>query len=225
MNSVNSYLNSSIGKKQIVAVTGLVLILFVIGHLLGNLWIYTGPEAFNDYAKKLASLRPALTVAEAVLFIIFLIHLYVTALLVLENLRARSQGYAMVRNKGERSFASRLMSYTGTIILAFVIWHIMDFTFSDHLGPRSMINGKSYGLYGVVYNSFTNPVHSFLYILAVIAVGMHLDHGVQSFCQTFGFNHPKYTPMLLGFSRWFAIVVTIGYSSIPIYIFLNFFLT
>jgi succinate dehydrogenase / fumarate reductase cytochrome b subunit len=222
MLAVDSYLKSSIGKKQIVAASSLVLILFVIGHLFGNLWIYGGPQAFNGYAEKLAHLRPALNVFEAILLLIFLIHIHVTSLLVLENIRARSRGYLVQKTKMNRSLSSRLMPYTGTIILAFVIWHIKDFTFTDHLGPRSMIHGKSLGLYGVVYNSFTNPVHSLLYIIAIICVGFHLDHGVQSFCQTFGLNHPKYTPMLYKFSRMFAIIITLGFCSIPIYVFIDF---
>ena len=223
MLTAGSYLKSSIGKKQIIAVTSLALILFVIGHLFGNLWIYAGPEAFNGYAEKLAHLRPALNVAEFFLLAIFLTHIYLTSLLVLENIRARSGRYVVQRSKQEGSrWTSRIMALSGTVILAFVIWHIKDFTFTDHTGPRSFIHGKSLGLYGVVYNSFTNPVHSLLYVIAVICVGLHLDHGVQSFCQTFGFTHPRYTPIIYTISRWFAIIVTLGFSSIPIYIFIDF---
>jgi succinate dehydrogenase / fumarate reductase, cytochrome b subunit len=220
MHPLSSYLSSSIGRKQIVAFTGLLLIVYVIIHLAGNLFIYAGPNVFNGYAKKLAGLRPALNLLEAGLLLIFVVHLYVTALLVLENINARSR-YVIEKTKGNRSLASRLMPYTGTVILVFVIWHILDFTLTDHHGPRSVINGQSLGLYGVVFNSFANPLHSLLYILAVIAVGLHLDHGVQSFCQTFGLNHPIYMPMINQISRWFAVVITLGYCSIPIYVLLN----
>src|SRR3989338_5101753 len=114
MNSVHSYFNSSIGKKQIVAVTGLVLILFVISHLAGNLLIYAGPDAFNGYAKILVSLRPALTVVEMILLAIFSVHIYVTALLVLQNFRARSVRYAVEKSKQETSsLTSRIMSLSG----------------------------------------------------------------------------------------------------------------
>ena len=220
MHSLNSYLSSSIGRKQVVALTGLLLIIYVIVHLAGNLFIYAGPETFNGYAKKLAGLRPTLYVVEVGLLVTFLIHIYFTALLVFENINARSR-YALVKAKGDRSLSSQIMAYTGTIVLAFVIWHVLDFTLTDHEGPRSVINGKSFGLYGVVYNSFANPIHSLLYIVAMIAVGLHLDHGVQSFCQTFGFDHPQYTPCIYKFSRFFAVIVTLGYSSIPVYVLLN----
>ena len=220
MYNLDSYLRSSIGRKQIVAATGLMLILFVVGHLAGNLFMYGGPGAFNGYAKKLASLRPALNFIEAGLLAVFCIHMYFTALLVLENMNARSR-YAVEKAKGARSLSSRLMAYSGTIILAFVIWHILDFTLVDHHGPRSMVNGESLGLYGVVYNSFADPLHSLLYIIAMICVGSHLDHGVQSFCQTFGFTSHQCAPCIYKFSRWFAVLITLGYSSIPVYVLLN----
>lgn len=222
MSIFQQYFNSSIGKKQIVAVTGLVLILFVIGHLAGNLFIYGGPGVFNGYSKKMAGLRPALYLVETVLFIIFVVHLYVTALLVWENIQARGKGYAVYKSVGKRSWATRLMPYTGTVVLAFVIWHLLDFTFVDHGGPRSfMPDGSQLGLYAIVYNSFSNPLHSVLYILAMAAVGFHLAHGIQSFFQTFGFNHPRYTPVIREVSNVLATLITLAYSSIPVYVLLD----
>ncbi len=222
MNNLQQYFNSSIGKKQIVAATGLLLILFVIGHLAGNLFMYGGPQAFNGYANFLNHLRPTLYVIEFALLIIFVVHMYVTALLVLENVQARGKGYAVYKPVGKRSWATRLMPYTGTVVLAFVIWHLLDFTFADHNGPRSfMPDGSQMGLYGVVYNSFSNPFHSFLYIVAMMAVGLHLAHGIQSFFQTFGFNHPRYTPMISEISNALATLITLAFSSIPVYVLLD----
>src|SRR5437762_707474 len=113
------YFNSSIGRKQIVAFTGLLLILFLIGHLAGNLLIYGGPQLYNTYAEKLAGLRPGLYLIEFGLLAVFVIHMWVTALLVFENIQARGTGYAVSRPVGERSWATRLMPYTGTYILIF----------------------------------------------------------------------------------------------------------
>ena len=222
MNQVTHYLNSSIGRKQIVAATGLILILFVTGHLAGNLFIYGGEDAFNGYAKKMASLRPALNFVEAGLLFIFIVHMWVTTLLVLDNIKARgTQGYSKEKAVGNRSWATRLMPYTGTAILVFVIFHLLDFTFVDHHGPRSILSdGKSYGLYGVVLNSFNDVLHSALYILAVICVGLHLSHGVESFFQTFGLNDSKCSACIKTFSHFFALVVTVGYCSIPIFVLL-----
>ncbi len=222
INSISKFYQSSIGKKQIVATTGLLLIIYVIAHLAGNLFIYAGPEVYNAYAKKLTDLRPGLYVVEFGLLLVFLIHIFVTAVLVSQNITARTTQYAVYKPVGSRSLATRLMSMSGTIVLAFVIWHLLDFTFVDKHGARSVLaDGESYGLYGVVYNAFSDPLHSFFYIIAMIAVGLHLSHGVQSFIQTFGFNHPRYTPMIQGFSNIFACLVTFAYSSIPVYVLLK----
>ena len=213
------FLKSSISKKQVVAVSGLLLIIFLIGHLAGNLLIYLGPESFNAYAKKLASLRPGLYVVEVGLLAVFLIHIFVTVLVVLENIRAAGiSRYAVSNSRGERSWSTKLRVYTGLFLFAFIIWHLLDFTFSDRYGARSIIGHKSLGLYGLVYNSFLNPIHSALYILAMFCLGFHLAHGVQSCMQTFGFNHPKYSPMAKKVSNWFAFAITVGFSSIPVYV-------
>lgn len=220
MTAIYLYIKSSIGKKQIVAATGLVLILFLIGHLAGNLFIYFGPDAYNNYSKKLVSLRPGLFIVEYTLLILFVIHIFVTALLVWENIKARPIPYRLYKSSEQRSLSTKLMPYAGTIILTFVIWHLLDFTFIDHHGSRSLLlDGKSYGLYGVVTNSFSNPVHCALYVLAMMSIGFHLTHAVQSFFQTFGVDHPFYTPVIKKISNAFGLVVAFGYSSIPIYIF------
>ncbi len=212
---------SSITKKQIVALTGLLLILYVVAHLLGNLFIYAGPEKFNGYAKFLASLRPGLFLIELALLWIFIIHIYFTYLIVLENIQARGQGYAVYQPVGNRSWATRLMPYTGTILLTFVIWHVFDFTLIDHEGPRSIMpDGRHLGLYGVVYNSFSVPWHSGFYIVAMMCLGLHLSHAVQSVFQTFGFNHPKYTPFIGKISIVLGWLVALGFSSIPVWVFI-----
>ena len=220
MNPVIEYYNSSIGKEQIVALSGLILITFVIGHLAGNLTIYGGPDAFNHYAKKLAGFRPFLNYVEASLAIIFIIHLLTTFLLVLQNWQARGTNrYENPNASPTRSLATRLMPYSGIIVFSFVIWHLLDFTFANHQGPRSVLSdGQSYGLYGVVVNSFLDPLHSIIYLIAMVAVGMHLIHGVSSVVQTFGFYHPFYTPIIKRISTAFGLIVTFGYSSIPLYV-------
>ena len=208
------------GRKQFVAATGLCLILFVVSHLAGNLLLFAGPEVFNDYAHKLASLRPAFLVVEAGLLLIFVSHLAVTAMLVVANVKARGQKrYEVQQSQGDRSLATRLMPWTGTVILAFVIWHLIDFTFSDHAGPRGLMpNGEQWGLYGVVFTSFINPLHSLLYMVAMVAVGMHLSHGLQSFVQTFGFSALTVSPKLKRACQGFGLLVGLAFSCIPVYV-------
>ena len=211
---------SSITKKQIVALTGLLLVLYVVLHLAGNLLIYGGPMVFNGYAKKMAGFGPMLRMAEYGLLAAFLVHIWFTVLVVWENIQARGGlgRYAVDKPVGNRSLATRLMPWTGTYLLIFVLWHIFDFQFSNHGGPRSLINGQSYGLYGVVVNSFADPVHSLLYIAAMCFLGLHLAHGVESCLQTFGMKNPGYAPAVNRFSRYFAVVMVLGYISIPLYV-------
>ena len=210
---------SSIGKKQIVAFTGLLLILFVIGHLAGNLLIFGGPDVFNGYTVLLSKARPVVFIIELGLLAVFVTHVFVTTCLVLENIKAVGGArYAVSNTRGQRSWATQLRVYTGLFLLIFVVWHLFDFTWSDHEGQRSILAHMHLGLYGVVYNSFLNPIHSVLYIIAMACLGFHLAHGVQSFLQTFGFNDPQYTPVVYKFSNIFGFVIAVAFSSIPIYV-------
>lgn len=221
MNNIKSYLGSSIGKKQVVATTGLLLILYIIMHLAGNLLMLGGPELFNGYAATLHKLGPALKVIEYALLSVFFVHIYFTYLVVWENIRASGHSrYAVDRPVGERSFATRLMPYTGTFLFLFLVWHLLDFTYIDHEGPRRLIQGMDFGLYGIVYNSFANPVHSGLYIIAMGCLGFHLAHGLQSFFQTFGFNHER-SKNLNFVSGFFGLIVAFGFSLIPIFVMLH----
>lgn len=214
------FLSSSVGRKQFVAATGLCLILFVVAHLAGNLLLFAGPEVFNAYAHKLASLRPAFLVVEAILLLIFVSHLAVTGMLVVGNVKARGRSrYDVEQPQGERSLAARLMPLTGVVILVFVIWHLLDFTFTDHDGPRGVMPNEVHrGLYGVVFNSFRNPLNSLFYIVAMVAVGLHLSHGMQSFVQTFGFSGLALSPKLKVACQGIGLLVGLVYSCIPIYV-------
>lgn len=211
---------SSITKKQIVAVTGLMLIVFIIGHLVGNLLIYGGPDLFNGYAETLDRLRPLTTIIEFMLAGVFLTHIYFTVLVVQENIKARGgyQRYAVDKAVGNRSIAARLMPVSAFYIFIFLLWHIFDFTLADDEGVRSIIAGKSLGIYGVVVNSFKDPLHSLAYIVAVSFVGLHLAHGMQSVVQTWGIDHSKFSKQLITISRVFGFIVAILFSSLPIYV-------
>ncbi len=152
--------------------------------------------------------------------LLFFVHVERVTVLIVQNIRAKGglKRYIVDNSKGPRSWATRLMPYSGTYLLLYLIWHLYDFTWSNHEGSRSIINGKSYGLYGVVVNSFKDPLHSWLYVLAMCFLGLHLAHGVQSFIQTFAFNDTHVTRGLKKFSRLFAVAMVIGYSSIPLYV-------
>ena len=213
-----SSLTSSITKKQIVAVTGLCLVLFIIAHLVDNLFIYGGPEIFNGWAQKLHELGPLLWLMRIGLIVVFIAHVFVTYLLVIENIKARG-GKAYQVNNAPLSWAQRLMPYSGAYLFFYVIWHLLDFTLIDQHGERSFINGENQGIYGVVVNAFADPLHGLLYIIAMCFLGLHLAHGVESFIQTLGFNHARWAKGLKTFSQYFALAIVVAYSSVPIYVY------
>jgi succinate dehydrogenase / fumarate reductase cytochrome b subunit len=213
-------LNSSIARKQTVAITGFLLILFIITHLAGNLLIYAGPNVFNSYAHTLHSLGALLFIARTLLFIIFLVHIFVIHILLIQNIKARGglKRYAIEQAVGKRTLGERIIFWSGLYILVFVVFHILDFALVDQQGPRTFIHGTSFGLYGLVFNSFRDPVHSFLYIVAMGFLGMHLSHGAQSIIQTYGFR-PKWAGVFQKCSDYFALIIVFGFSSIPVYVY------
>ena len=197
-----------------------MLILFLISHLAGNLFIYGGPEAFNKYAETLKSLGPVLLVVELLLTLVFVVHIAFTAIVVIDNRRARPVQYAGGLASKERSLATRIMPYTGVILLVYIITHLCDFVFVDTMSAASVFDGQQLGLYGLVVHTFMNPFKVLWYIVAMMAVGFHLVHAVQSVMQTFGLNHPYYTPIIKKFSLVFGILIALGFSIIPLYVWL-----
>lgn len=215
---LSAYLKSSIGKKQIVAVTGLLLVGFLVFHLSMNLLVFLGPEKYNFFPELMRSTGTGLKVLELGLAAVFLTHIFFTIALVRANRKARGREYSVYKARGTRSLATRLMPYTGIILLTFLILHICDYTLADHHSVLSVYNGHQLGLYGLVANSFAqNIFRSLFYILAMFAVGFHLAHGIQSVCQSFGINHPRYTPKIQKISTAIGLVFAVAFSAIPVY--------
>lgn len=207
--------------KQLVALSGLAMVGFLIAHLLGNFLVFSGPVALNSYAQKLHSLGPVLWILRLGLLSMFIIHFSLIIYLVIVNKKARQQDYSVAVHKKTRSFFTKTMRYSGLLIFIYLPLHLLDFTFTDHSVDNSVINGVYYGLYGHLYNYFLSPIRSLFYIATMISIGFHLSHGVQSLVQTFGFNHPVYTPLVKKVSWLVSVFVAIGFSSIPIYIYLH----
>ncbi|MCP4713325.1 MAG: succinate dehydrogenase cytochrome b subunit [Planctomycetes bacterium] len=220
MTRIIKWPTSSVARKQIVACTGLLILCFVLAHLAGNMLIFAGPETFNAYAAKLASLRPLLSIFEIGLIALALIHITTTLFLLLENRKARGTNYAVSKAVGPTILGAKWMIITGPIILIFVLFHLWDFTFAEH-GARNLVNNQDLGLYGVVYNSFRQPIHSLIYIAALIALAIHLTHAIQSALQTFGLNSNKCFPFLKLMSIAVGIIVALAYIIIPISVLLN----
>lgn len=200
---------TSVGKKLLMALTGLAFCGFLAAHLAGNLTLYGGADAFNSYAEHLHSLGPLITVAELGLLALFLVHVLTGLLLFVQNLKARPQRYAVDHSAGGRTVGSRTMPYTGVLILLFIIYHLMNFHFVD----------KSHTtIFAIVAAAFANPIQMFLYIAAMIVVAVHVSHGFWSLFQTFGANHPKYMPAIQALGLLFAILMGVGFGFIPVYV-------
>jgi succinate dehydrogenase / fumarate reductase cytochrome b subunit len=203
------FLESSIGKKIMVALAGLFLSVFLLVHLAGNLFLFSGSRAFNRYASLLEH-NELLPVAEIGLVVLFLIHIALAVRAWFANRAARPVGYQVYAGKGARTPGSRSMAVTGTLVLAFLIVHLKTFRFA----PEAV---READLYALVVHWFRNPWYSAFYVLALGGLGLHLSHGVQSAFQTLGLNHPRYTPLIKKLGLAFAVLVAIGFMSMPIY--------
>jgi succinate dehydrogenase / fumarate reductase cytochrome b subunit len=219
--SIVRFYQSSIGKKIIVALTGAVLILFVIGHMVGNLLVFAGPEALNGYAKKLADLGPLLWLVRLGLLATVVLHIVATVQLYIANKAARPQPYVVdAKRKAGRS--SLTMIWSGLTILAFVVYHLMHYTWgvaNDYYNPansRYFLPNGDHNVYNMVVDGFTWAPASLFYILAMGLLFMHLSHGFASVFQTLGFTTPKSRPVIELTGRTLAAVLFAGNSLMPL---------
>lgn len=193
-----------------MAVSGCILFLFVVGHLIGNLQIYEGPAKLNHYAVLLRTEPALLWAVRVVLLALVILHIWSSVQLGTRNLGARPVGYRM-KKATRSSYASRTMYWSGPIILAFVIYHLLDLTFgkvNPHFEPGNV--------YGNVVASFQAPAVAAFYIIAMVLLCMHLYHGLWSMFQSLGVAHPRYTPMLKRGAAVVAILIAAGNISIPV---------
>jgi succinate dehydrogenase / fumarate reductase, cytochrome b subunit len=212
VNRAPSFWQSTNGKKVVMAVTGAILFLFVIGHLLGNLQIFEGRERLNAYGHFLRSLGELLWIVRLVLLAAVALHITATVQLALRNRRARPIPYAKKKSVNS-NYADRTMYWSGPIVLAFVIFHLLQFT-AGYIHPESQfIEGD---VYHNVVAGFSVWWVSAWYIFSMILLGFHLRHGIWSMFQSVGVNHPRHTPALQQAALWIAIFITLGYISIPI---------
>ena len=201
-------LTSSIGRKVILALTGLGLIGFLVVHLAGNLTLYAdrSGEAFDGYAHALES-NPLLPVAEIGLLVLFAIHIGLALKLQFENREARTQRYAARANHGQKTAGSQSMLLTGLLVLGFLVLHLIDFRFASR-APE--------GLAHMVRETLSKPLHGIAYAAFMVMLTLHLSHGFQSAFQSLGANHPRYAPLLRKAGIGLAVVLGIGFASFPI---------
>lgn len=215
MSWLKDSLTTSLGRKLIMSITGLFLITFLLTHLLGNLLLFASDygAAFNEYSRFMST-SPIIRVMEVILVLGFLFHIIDGIALTIKNKSARPVGYKQ-RNGVESSIFSRFMSQTGIIIFVFLIIHLNSFTFEHRIfDPENM------DFFGTVSEAFQYGWGGFywlFYVIAMVLLAFHLNHGFQSAFQTLGLYHKKYTPTIKTLGLLYSIVVPAAFAAIPIY--------
>src|SRR3982751_1406239 len=195
---IATFCHSSIGRKIIVAITGLILLLFVIGHLLGNLQIYLGPEWINSYSQHLRDLGPLLWLVRGILLLTVFLHIYFTILLAIENRRARPDRYKG-KEHVKATWASRHMAVSGLVVLAFIVFHLLHFTGRNFNPQFPLLKNdplNRYDVYSMMVYGFQNVYVSIFYIVSLFLLTIHLTHGSSSFFQSLGLNTKRMTSRL-----------------------------
>jgi succinate dehydrogenase / fumarate reductase, cytochrome b subunit len=216
MNWLLTYCRSSVGRKTVMGLTGLMLVGFVTAHLLGNLNIYLGQEALNAYAFGLKSLGPLVWVARVGLLLVFAVHLTTAFSLEVDNRKARPVGYAQ-KHPIVSSFASRTMLLSASVILFFVLYHLAHFTLHE-IGDHSF--GPDYAarhdVYRMVVTGFQDITITLIYIVSNLFLGLHMSHGIKSSFQSLGLRDKKYNSLVECGGKCIAWSLAAGNISIPI---------
>jgi succinate dehydrogenase / fumarate reductase cytochrome b subunit len=201
---------TTVGKKFVMALTGIVLLGFVLVHMIGNLQLFAGPAKLNAYAAFLHGHMKVLWTFRIIMLVAVLWHVLLATQLTLRNWANRPQKYKVVKYR-EADVASRTMIYGGIMLVAFVLYHIAQLTLGS-VGP--VFDAKN--VYGNVVAGFQVWWISAFYIVGMVALGLHLYHGAWSMFQTLGLNHPLYNRLRRWFAVGFAVVVTAGNIAMPV---------
>jgi succinate dehydrogenase / fumarate reductase cytochrome b subunit len=228
MKVVTNIFNSSLGKKYIMAISGLVLFLFVVGHLVGNLQVFLGPESINRYGHFLQSNIEILWPARIFLLLMIGLHIWSAIKLSIENKAARPVSYANW-NPTVASYASRTMLMSGLIVLAFIIYHLLHYTVlvqsinmtSQNFASFEDSQGR-HDIFKMMVIGFRKPLVSGFYVIGVGLLCLHLSHGVSAMFQSLGWKNKTYGPCLDKAARVIAWLIFLGYISIPIAILLGY---
>ncbi len=221
MDRLSLLFRSSVGRKWLNGLTGVLLLGFIVEHLLGNLYLLQGPDAFNGYVALLSGFGELLYVAEAALALLFLAHAVMGVSVFIDKKKARPEGYALLRGVGgpsRQTLSSRSMIVTGTLLFAFLVWHLLTFRFGPHY--TVVLDGNEVrDLYTLVIETFAKPAYTVSYEIIMILLGLHLRHGFWSAFHTLGVNNPKYARPIYAIGILFAIVIAVGFLAIPPYIY------
>lgn len=232
MKVITNIFRSSLGKKYIMAISGCVLFLFVVGHLIGNLQIFLGPDAINRYGHFLQTTPELIWPARVFLVIILVLHVWAAIKLSIENRKARPIRYGYYQAFGS-TYASRTMLMSGIIIFIFIIYHLLHFTaqveyinfthqnFNSFLDPADPAHPR-HDIFKMMVVGFNNPWVSAFYIFGMALLCLHLSHGVSAMFNSIGWKNKVYGPFLDKLARVLAVLIFLGYTSIPVAILLGF---
>jgi succinate dehydrogenase / fumarate reductase, cytochrome b subunit len=211
-------LTSNVGRKILMAVTGLFMLLFAIVHLLGNSSIFAGPNGINAYAEHLHSLGPVVWIFRLAMLAFITVHVIFGIQLTLENSAANPKAYA-VKNQVRATLASNNMIWTGLLIAVFIIYHLLHFTARVTPGLVTGVDALNrFDVFTMVVSSFSGATNVLIYVAAIIVLFLHLFHGAQSIFQTVGLNNDKSLPVITKAGRLLSAALLIGYISIPVVI-------
>lgn len=217
MNWLVRGLRSSVGTKYLMAISGVALLLFVIAHMAGNLLVFAGQDALNEYAAGIKGLGPLLWVMRAGLLGIALLHVACAARLTLQNRAARPVAYEQLQPL-RSTYASRTMVMSGVIILAFVAFHLLHFTLGathpEHFALQDA-QGR-HDVYSMVLLGFRQVPVAIAYVVAMVLLGLHLSHGIASLFQTVGWTAPKYRAFTTWTGRGIAALIVLGNCAMPL---------
>ena len=210
MTRLGDALASSIGKKIVMGLTGLMLVGFLVEHLHGNLKLLEDPsgKAFNDYVAFLHGFGPLLLAAEIGLALLFLAHVFLAFRLTLENMQARRNRYVVRARRGGSTAGSLTMFYSGALVLAYLVKHLYDFRFDHRFfdDPAALVRA-----------TLSQPAHALAYLVVAPVLGLHLSHGFRSAFQSLGINHPGWNTLLERLGKLVALVFAAGFAAFPIY--------
>lgn len=209
---------SSVAKKALMALTGLVLVGFVAGHMSGNLLYFRGPEALDAYAKWLHDLGPLLWAARIVLLVSVVVHVWVGISLAAENRAARAGGPEVAATR-RASLGSRTMPYTGLVLLGFLVFHLLHFTLRKvALAPEVVALADQGGVHQMLAAGFASVPVSAFYVAAMALLCLHLSHGVSSMFQTLGWRNERWRGPLDAAAAAYGWVIFLGFAAIPVHV-------
>ena len=220
MSQRSGVFSSSVGQKLVIGITGFLLFLYLLIHIAGNLIVFLGPAAFNRYAYVMEYGNPLLPAIELGLLLVVLIHIYKTVRMFIGNQEKRPVNYDMKKRAGKpsrKTFASSTMIASGLLLLVFLLIHVKAFRFS----PEYEWPAGGRDLYRQELEALQNPLVVGFYLLAMAAVGSHLWHGIASSLQSLGFDHPVWTPRILGAAKLIAFLIAGSFMVIAVWAYLQ----